>query len=193
MDLRRYDDLAGGWWRWDGAFAVLRWLAQARGALIPSRSRPEGQFLDLGCGGGLLALYVSGCRHVGVDLSALALEIAAHHGARPVYADVIELPFEDGSFDVVVAGDPRARRESEADGRGGGAGAAAGGTLVFDTINSTLLARILLVTIGERMPGGSPPGCHDARLFVSADWLRRLFETKGIALRMWGLRPKMRQ
>jgi 2-polyprenyl-6-hydroxyphenyl methylase / 3-demethylubiquinone-9 3-methyltransferase len=30
-DLRQYDELAGEWWRPDGAFAALHWLAEARG------------------------------------------------------------------------------------------------------------------------------------------------------------------
>ncbi len=82
-DLRQYDELAGEWWRSHGAFAALHWLARARGELIPSPSRPDAELLDLGCGGGLLAPYVSGYRHVGVDLSASALEVAARHGVEP--------------------------------------------------------------------------------------------------------------
>ncbi len=86
-DLRQYDELAGEWWRSHGAFAALHWLARARGELIPSPSRPDAELLDLRCGGGLLAPYVFGYRHVGVDLSASALEVAARHGVEPVKAD----------------------------------------------------------------------------------------------------------
>jgi hypothetical protein len=54
-DLRQYDDLAAEWWRPDGAFAALHWLARARGELVPPPSRPDAALLDLGCGRGLLA------------------------------------------------------------------------------------------------------------------------------------------
>lgn len=53
-DLRQYDDLAAEWWRPDGAFAALHWLARARGALVPAPSRPDAALLDLGCGEGCL-------------------------------------------------------------------------------------------------------------------------------------------
>lgn len=193
-DLRQYDELAGEWWRPDGAFAALHWLARARGELIPSPSRRDAELLDLGCGGGLLAPYVSGYRHVGVDLSTSALEVAARHGVDPVRADVTDLPFRDQRFDVVVAGEIFEHVENlERSIAEAARVLRPGGTVIFDTINATPLARVLLVTIGERVPGGPPPGCHDARLFVSPDRVRTSFARHGIALRFWGLRPDVRQ
>ncbi len=193
-DLRQYDELAGEWWRSDGAFAALHWLARARGDLIPSASRPDAELLDLGCGGGLLAPYVAGYRHVGVDLALSALEVAARHGVEPVKADVTDLPFEDERFDVVVAGEIFEHVENLEQTIAEAARVLRpGGTVVFDTINATPLARVLLVTIGERVAGGPPPGCHDARLFVSPDRVRTLFGRHGIKLCIWGLRPDVRQ
>lgn len=54
-DPRQYDDLAGEWWRPDGAFAMLHWLARARAALVPPAARPDAVLVDLGCGAGLMA------------------------------------------------------------------------------------------------------------------------------------------
>ncbi|MCM3926578.1 bifunctional 3-demethylubiquinone 3-O-methyltransferase/2-octaprenyl-6-hydroxy phenol methylase, partial [Frankia sp. AiPs1] len=34
-DPAQYDDLAAEWWPTHGRFAALRWLAEARGRLIP--------------------------------------------------------------------------------------------------------------------------------------------------------------
>lgn len=166
----------------------------ARGALVPAPSRPDAALLDLGCGGGLLAPHVCGYRHVGVDLSASALAIAAAHGVEPVQADVTALPFEDATFDVVAAGEIFEHVE-DLDGTVAEAARVLrpGGALVCDTINSTLFARVSLVTIGERIPGGPPPACHDPALFVDPKRLQTLCARRGIDLEVWGLRPSARE
>ena len=190
-DLGQYDDLVAEWWEPRGEFAALHWLAEARGRLVPRARRPGALLLDLGCGGGLLAPHVSGYRHVGVDLSESALAVAAGHGVEPVRADVAALPFTDGEADVVVAGEilehvtdlDRTVAEMARVLR-------PGGTLVFDTIADTRFARLSLVTIGERLAGGPPRGCHDPSLFVDPERLRSLCAAHGFPdVRMWGVRP----
>ncbi|MCW3041094.1 MAG: Methyltransferase type 11, partial [Solirubrobacterales bacterium] len=153
-----------------------------------------GQLLDVGCGGGLLAPHVHGYRHVGVDLSAPALAVAAEHGVEGVRADVTQLPFADASFDVVVAGEilehvtdlPRTVAEALRVLR-------PGGRFVCDTINRTWFARLALVTIGERVRGGPPPACHDPELFVDPRELQRLCLAGGLRLEVHGLRPSAPQ
>ena len=63
--------------------------------------------LDLGCRSGALTRhFLEGNSVVGLDVDPAALEKAAALGIEPVQADVEEpLPFEDASFDVVVAGE----------------------------------------------------------------------------------------
>ncbi len=187
-DPAQYDVLAGEWWRPDGEFAALHWLAEARGALIPPGG---GDLLDVGCGGGLLAPHVpAGYRHVGVDLNERALAVAAAHGVEPVRADAAALPFADGAFDVVVAGEVL---EHVASWRAVVVEALRvlrpGGTFVCDTIADTRVARLTLVTIGERLRGGPPLGCHDPALFVDPHALRALCAEHGVELRLQGLRP----
>lgn len=189
-DLRQYDDLADEWWDPDGPFSSLHWLARARAQLIPPARSGGAQLLDVGCGGGLLAPHVDGYRHVGVDLSQAGLEVAAAHGVEGVHADVTDMPFEDGRFDVVVAGEilehvtdlPATVAESLRVLR-------PGGTFVCDTINSTWFARLALVTIGERVRGGPPPACHDPDLFVDPAELQGLCAAHGVRLAVHGLRP----
>ena len=63
--------------------------------------------LDLGCRSGALTRhFLEGNSVVGLDVDANALEKAAALGIEPVQANVEEpLPFDDGSFDAVVAGE----------------------------------------------------------------------------------------
>ncbi|MEU2614442.1 methyltransferase domain-containing protein [Micromonospora sp. NPDC007271] len=192
-DPRQYDDLAGEWWRPDGAFAMLHWLARARAALVPRASRRDAVLVDLGCGAGLLAPHLAGkgYRHVGVDLTRSALDQAAAHGVTVVNADVTAVPLADGCADVVSAGEvlehvPQWRR----------AVAEAcrllrpGGLLVLDTLNDTLLARLVAVEIGERLPT-VPRGIHDPRLFVDARALVAECARHGVELRLRGIRPEL--
>ncbi len=63
--------------------------------------------LDLGCRSGALTRhFLGGNSVVGLDVDAAALEKAAALGIEGVQANVEEpLPFEDASFDAVVAGE----------------------------------------------------------------------------------------
>lgn len=190
-DPRQYDDLAGEWWRPGGAFEVLHWLAAARARLIPPADRPGALLVDVGCGGGLLAPHLAGrgYRHVGVDLRRSGLEQAAARAALPVQADAARLPLATGAADVVVAGEILEHVTDLA------ATVAElcrvlrpGGLLVLDTVNATALGRLVVVTVGERLPG-VPPGIHDPALFVDPARLTAACARHGVRLRVRGLRP----
>lgn len=191
-DLRQYDDLVGEWWRPGGAFAMLHWIAAARARLVPPAERPGAVLLDLGCGGGLLAPHLAGkgYLHVGVDLVSSALGEAGARGVTVVRADVGRLPFADGTADVVSAGE---LLEHVPDLPGVVAEACRvlrpGGLLVLDTLNATWLARLLAVTVAERVPGGAPPGIHDPDLFVPPSALVAECDRHGVGLRLRGIRP----
>lgn len=195
-DIRQYDDLVDEWWRPDGVFRGLHWLAEARGRLIPPATREGAVLVDLGCGAGLLAPHLAGkgYRHVGVDLTASALRVAGDHGVLPVRADARHLPLADRCADVVCAGE---LLEHVQDVSGVVAEACRllrpGGLLVIDTINATALARFLAITLAERIPGGPPPGIHDPRLFVAPRILVEECLRRGVTLRVRGVRPAVAQ
>ncbi|HEY8534725.1 MAG TPA: methyltransferase domain-containing protein [Micromonospora sp.] len=190
-DPRQYDELAGEWWRPGGAFELLHWLAEARARLIPPASRPGAVLVDVGCGAGLLAPHVrdKGYRHIGVDLVTSALTQAARHGVVPVRGDARALPLADAVADVVAAGElfehvpdwPAAVAEVCRVLR-------PGGLLVLDTVNATWLARVLVVSLGERV-GAVPVGLHDPRLFVDAQALVAACARHGVRLAIRGARP----
>jgi ubiquinone/menaquinone biosynthesis C-methylase UbiE len=68
---------------------------------------PSALVLDLGCGPGQVASYVSGrgCRSVGVDLTPAMLDIARRlHPQIPlINGDVLRLPVRDGAVDGALA------------------------------------------------------------------------------------------
>ncbi len=149
--------------------------------------------LDAGCGGGLLAPHVSalGYRHVGVDLRASGLALAAERGVAPIAGDVAALPLADESADVVVAGEIL---EHVTDLSGTVAELCRvlrpGGRVVLDTVNDTALSRLITVTLGE-WAGVAPVGLHDPALFVSPARLRAEFALHGVRLAVRGVRPSL--
>jgi SAM-dependent methyltransferase len=68
---------------------------------------PGRHVLDLGCRSGAVTQhFLAGNEVVGLDVDATALERAAERGIYPVRASAEDtLPFEEASFDVVVAGE----------------------------------------------------------------------------------------
>jgi len=191
-DPRQYDDLADEWWQPRGGFAMLHWIAAARARLVPDATRDGSVLLDLACGAGLLAPHVAGKghRHIGLDLSALALLQARDHGVTPARGDVMRLPFVDEVADVVVAGEIL---EHVPDLAATVAEACRvlkpGGTLVIDTIAATWFGRFSSITVGERIPAGPPKRLHDHRLYVDRERLVDLAAQHGVGLRLAGLRP----
>ncbi len=191
-DPRQYDDLVLAWQDPRGPFAMLRWLAAHRLTLVPRAARPGAVLVDLACGGGLLAPGVArlGYRHLGVDISARSLQVAAGRGVSAVRGDVTRVPFADSVADVVVAGEIL---EHVTDPAAVIAEAARllrpGGVLVVDTIADTALARLVAVGLAERVRGGPPPGIHDPALFVDRAALVATAAGHGIDLRLHGLRP----
>lgn len=195
-DVRQYDQLVAQWWQPQGAFVMLRWLATARAALLPKASRPGSLLVDLGCGGGLLAPKVGplGYRHVGVDLVTSSLVQAREHGVLAMRADVRAVPLRSGCADVVCAGEilehvPNLSIVVEEACRL----LRPGGLVVLDTINATAVGRFVTVTLGERVPGGAPPGIHDPNLFIPPQVLVDECARHGVALQVRGIRPAMGQ
>jgi 2-polyprenyl-6-hydroxyphenyl methylase/3-demethylubiquinone-9 3-methyltransferase len=192
-DVRQYDELLAEWWEPYGALAMLRWLAAARAERLPPAA-PGAVLVDIGCGGGLLAPHARrlGYRHVGVDLSTTGLGVARRHGVLPVRADAARLPLPDGVADAVSAGEIL---EHVVDAAAVVAEACRvlrpGGRLVIDTLADTRLARLVAVTVGERIPGGAPPGIHDPALFVNRAELRAAATCGGVPLTLRGLRPSL--
>lgn len=92
--------------RWDGFYRTQgrawRGVTDLRSLDIPAGSR----VLEVGCGNGktLSALREMGCEVVGMDFSEEAIKQCARlvPGIDVRQGDLLDMPFEDGSFDIVV-------------------------------------------------------------------------------------------
>ena len=182
-DLTIYDRFAEHWW--DGS---VRWLRTLQN-LVPARLGYFGTLtpwrgltvLDVGCGGGFMseAMAGRGAMVTGIDPAAAAIRIAADHaaetgsGIRYLVAGGEAIPLPDASTDIVVCVDvlehvndlnkvineiARVLKP--------------GGLFLFDTINRTLLARLVIVDAAERLLRLLPRGTHDPAKFITPDELR---------------------
>lgn len=101
---RGYDAIALRYAEWAAQVErpTLEWLRDLDGRLADGS-----ELLELGCGRGVPAARELARRHrlVGVDISAVQIELARHHvpEASFVHADATELEIADGSLDAVVA------------------------------------------------------------------------------------------
>ncbi len=188
-DLGIYDREADHWWRSVGPFSTLRHLNPPRfkffDRFIPSWAGLR--VLDLGCGGGLTAevLAERGAIVIGMDCSLPSLRVARRHAAGDLaigYAggDAGALALADRSVDVVVCVDvlehvpsvPRVLAECARVLK-------PGGWLLFDTINRTWLARLVVVWLLEQVVRTIPHGTHDWRMFITPTEMRAYLDSSG--------------
>lgn len=161
------------------------------------------RILEVGCGGGLICedMAQRGAVMVGIDPSELALQTAREHANQSGLAERITyeqgfaeaLPYETGSFQAIVCLDVlehvKDLRQTITE---VARVLAPGGVFVFDTINRTFLARIILIWYGEHFPsGGLVPGIHDYHAFIKPAELRAILEANQFKIQeLTGFMPR---
>jgi SAM-dependent methyltransferase len=103
LNVEEYEkmySLEGSYWWFQGRMRLIQSVLKT---FLPEPPRP-GRVLDVGCGTGLMMQEVKGWRPTGVDFSMLALQFCRDRGlANLAHADVVNLPFQDGSLDLILA------------------------------------------------------------------------------------------
>jgi 2-polyprenyl-6-hydroxyphenyl methylase/3-demethylubiquinone-9 3-methyltransferase len=195
-----YDDRAAAWWDFtDPIFEPLHAMLPARAAYLDRHGIDVAHKLvvDVGAGGGYVSglLASRGARVVGVDVARNALLAGrSQHAGEPwarqetqAEASACALPLGDASVDVAVCTDVLVHVPTALGGPGRavaelGRALRPGGVLWFSTINSTWLARFVLLTLGEDLLGVVHKGTHEPTTFLSPATMARLLDDAGCDL-----------
>jgi 2-polyprenyl-6-hydroxyphenyl methylase/3-demethylubiquinone-9 3-methyltransferase len=212
IDNDVYDRLGASWWDETSPLNVLH------GSVTPGRlayfegvlSRQFGagaaglRALDIGCGGGFLAeeFAALGCRVTGVDPSAASISAArAHAAGRGLAIDYQvglgeDLPVPDAAFDLAYCCDvlehvsDLERVISET-----ARVLKPGGLYLFDTINRTLLSKLLAIKVMQEWPltRVTDVAFHDWDMFITPAELAGVLKRHGLApAEMTGLGARAR-
>lgn len=161
--------------------------------------------LEVGCGGGLICEQLArrGAVMVGIDPSHDALARARTHAQQSGLGHTIHyeqgyaesLPYANGSFSAIVCLDVLEHvRDLYATMKEIARVLAPGGVFVFDTINRTFIARLLLIWIGEYIAFLFPeatPGLHEYAKFIKPIELQALITASGLDVReLTGFMPR---
>lgn len=104
MDNESYYDEFAGWYERERGAGYHKMLDDIELSCIERYGRDK-DILEAGCGTGLLMARATRFARsiVGIDLSSGMLEKAKERGLDVVQGSVTELPYEDGSFDLVYS------------------------------------------------------------------------------------------
>jgi len=204
-EVARFSSKADDWWNSNGAFGALHKMGPVRVAYIKAQALPHFrrkahspqpfrhlQFLDVGCGGGLLAEALArlGAKVTGIDVSPEAIDVARRHARE----EGLSVTYRTGSaeslarsrakFDAVFALEVV---EHVAD-IGSFLKALArllkpGGLLILSTLNRTPKSFLFSVLAAEYLLGWTPKGTHDWMKFKRPSELSVLLESLGLHVR----------
>ncbi|MBF0249653.1 MAG: bifunctional 2-polyprenyl-6-hydroxyphenol methylase/3-demethylubiquinol 3-O-methyltransferase UbiG [Alphaproteobacteria bacterium] len=201
-EIARFTAMADAWWDPTGKFRPLHQLNPVRVQFIRDNvcrhfgldadaERPFAglDFLDVGCGGGLLSEPMArlGAKMTSIDAGAKNVEIAKIHAAKSGldidYRNVLpeDLAAEGKRFDVVLnmeviehVADPQAFMAASA------MVMKPDGAMVLSTINRNLKSLLMAKIGAEYVLRWLPAGTHDWKKFFKPSELARLARAQGL-------------
>lgn len=202
VDNEVYHHLGRRWYlAQDDPIALLRAEARHRNPWIVARLREQGRvqarLLDVGCGGGFLANYLSskGFDVTGLDASQSSLDVARQYDVtqrvRYERGDALALPYPDDSFDAVCAMDLLEHVENPARAIAEAARVLRlGGLLFFHTFNRNWLSWLVVIKGVEWFVENTPRNLHQLRYFLKPEELRHMCAHAGLGVcELHGSRP----
>ncbi len=199
-----YDTLHEKWYEADNhPIALLRaentirnpWIQR----MIEEQSGLNRTILDLGCGAGLLAnaLALNGHEVTGVDLSINSLREAelrdTTKSVKYLYRSAEQLPFKEGTFDVVCAMDFLEHVPSpENIIREASRVLKPGGLFFFHTFNRNFLSWLIVIKGVEWFVPNTPKNMHLYSHFIKPKELQAFCAKSGLCVeQIQGLRPDL--
>ena len=200
-----YNTLGESWYTaLDNPIAILRVEQKAKTPWILEKIEQSFvndqniKILDIGCGAGFLTneLGKKFPNTYGLDASASSIEVAKAYDPSGnvdyLIGDAYELPFEDGSMDIICAMDflehvehpskviREASRVLKKD-----------GLFFFHTFNRNILAWLIVIKAMEWFVPNTPANLHVLSYFIKPEELEQAMGTHDlIALEWTGIRPK---
>ncbi len=172
------------------------WIARTIDTRFPGRACAV---LDVGCGAGFLANYLSSLGHLvtGLDVAEDSLRVAhAHDGSGKVdyrVGDALALPFGPAAFDVVCAMDVLDHVDAPALLVAEAARVLSpGGLFFFHTFNRNLLSWLVVIKGVEWFVKNTPAHLHVLHLFLTPEEISRACNAAGLEIvELFGTRPKL--
>ncbi len=206
VDNSLYNTLGNRWLdAQDDPVALLRaqaqlfvpWLCHSISSHFKQNDKHSIKIADIGCGGGLISnpLAAYGFDVTGLDRSEDSLRVAASLGTSAKYqsGDAYKLPWQDQSFDVVLAMDFLEHVEepqkiiaeiSRV--------LKPGGLFFFHTFNRNPLAYLIIIKFVEWLVPNTPKDMHVYHLFIKPDELSRFCSDQGMTTKsLVGVKPRI--
>lgn len=193
-ESEKFEKYEQEWWNPTGKLFSLHRINPLRFAYFSQHTGELSaqRVLDVGCGGGLLAerFAAAGAAVTGIDLSPAAIEAAKKHaaatGIKIEYRAASPASFVKDShepFDIIICAEVLEHVDNlELFLHDTLVMLKPGGLFFFGTINKTLKARVLAITVAEDILRMVPVGTHDYKRFVRPSTLKEILKNNGVEM-----------